>query len=680
MNIEAHQLTSRDRSSSAWTYPVILLLAALAAYANHFDGVFLMDDLSNIVENPTMKFAGGFAQNWRELFAHGRPLVFFSLLIDFTLWGLSPVGFHIFNLAVHMVAGLAAYGFLATTFTKSPVFSERFRENGRLLAFVSTLIWVLHPLNTQSVTYIVQRAESLMGLFFLVTMFATAKIFSLQGDPGARRALRRWQWVAIVAAVLSVATKQVGVTVPIIVLASQWIFWAPREDGRGSFLRGLKAQKSLYLGLSATFAAAALLVMLPTLDPNSGFQYKGITPWDYFKTQPGVLLHYIRLFFWPGTLVLDYGWPVAASLKMIIVPGLIVTALAVGTILAFIKQKPIGFVGVWFFVVLAPSSSFLPIKDLAFEHRMYLPALALAAGLVAYGWLLASRLNVERTAIAAAAIIAVALGIRTHVRNYDYRSPVTMWSKVISARPENPRAFNELGNALMQNGRGSDALELFKKALALEPNNPGPLLNISNILQSANQLDDALAILKKATDMKPDFAAAWFNLGNVYIAKKDQPNAEAAYRKALEIDPKYAEAFVGLGNALAIANNYDSAIEQYHKALAVRPWLSQPYNNIGTIYSQMKKHEDALKAYVDAINLQPSDTSIRVNLANTLVDLGNVDQAREQYGLTLRMAPEHPGAVAGLNRIAAITKQKAPDKAPENAPPPALSPIPPSGN
>ena len=632
-----------------WYFPVIITLAALGVYANHFDGVFLLDDLSNIVENSTLRLVGGLASNWKELLDQGRPLAFLSFIIDFKIWGLNPVGYHIGNLAIHLLASLVAFGLLRTTLTKSAVIPANIQSNGNFLAFAIALLWTVHPLNTQSVTYIVQRIESLMGLFLLVSVFAAAKAFSQYSDRVYIRRSIIWQWISVVSAILSVATKQVGAVIPLVILSSHWLFWSGKNPS--DFRKSLVAHKTLYIGMLGFCLVTLLLQALPQLNTDSAFHFRDISPIEYLLSQPEIILHYVVISFWPRTLVLDYGWPVAQGFAAIAIPLLIVSTLVIATIYGIAKRKIYSFLGVWFFVILAPSSSFLPVKDLAFEHRMYLPLLALLTGATVFFWTALNRLKMTNWFYVVIAVAVSLLGLRTHFRNYDYRSAITMWSGVLEARPKNPRALNELGNALLQSGKQNEAIQLFQQALVLEPKNPGPLLNISNIFQSAGQIDQALAAVTRAIELKPEFASAHFNIGNIYLAKNDLAKAEDSYMTALKHESAYAEAYVGLGNTFAMAQNYDKAMEQYHKALSIKPWLSQPYNNIGTIYSKLGKHEEAVKNYFEALNRNPADVGIRINMANTLAEMGNLEKAKEHYFIALSIAPENQVALAALKRM-----------------------------
>lgn len=488
--------------------PAALLAAAgSAAYLNSLSVPFLFDDFYHILHNPRIRdllhpagVMGGTA----------RPLVALTLAVNYALGGLNVWGYHLFNLAVHLAAGLTLWGILRRTF-RGPQSDE--------LALAAALLWLLHPLQTQSVTYVIQRGESLMGLFYLLTLTCV---------------IRGWQGRAILCCALGMLSKPVMVTAPVIVLLYDRIFLA------GSWAELFRRRKWLYAGLAATWMILpAVLSQGPREYQDSvGMGLKLASPFSYLMTQPGVILHYLRLSFWPHPLLLDTQWPIAKSFGEAVLPAAAIAGLLAWTVWALRRRPEIGFWGAWFFGILAPTSSLLPITDPAFEHRMYLPLAAVTVGAV----LILKRLTGRRPLLfwGALLLLASALGVTTLRRNAVYNDPVIFWQEHLSHRPGNVRAYVSLGAALQQRGRSAEAEEAFKSALKLQP----------------------------------DLADAHNNLAYLLFLRDDLAGAEFHYREALRLSPDLAVAHWGMGKLLRKTGRQEEAAKEHQKAIRLNPIFS----------------------------------------------------------------------------------------------------------
>src|SRR5262245_34843450 len=346
----------------AWI-PLVLIAVPLAAFWNSFGGAFVFDDEYRIVDNPLIRVW----PPW-ELLAHSaRPVVDVSLALTYALNGLNVTGFHVVNLAVHILAGLTLYG-IVRRMLGSDRLRARFGPAAPWLAAASAAIWLAHPLQTQSVTYIIQRAESMMGLFYLLTLYCAIRGFA-STHPG-------WWFVASIAAcALGMGTKEVMVSAPIMVLLYDRLFVS------SSFPEMARRRVHLYVGLAACWIIVLILLMSSRVSESTGAT-TGLTPFRYLTTQFGVIVHYLRLSVWPSPLVLDYTWKLPPTAWDVLPSAAVILALIGGTVLTVRRWPLITFWGAWFFLILAPTSSILPIGDLAFEHRMYLPLAAVVVLLV----------------------------------------------------------------------------------------------------------------------------------------------------------------------------------------------------------------------------------------------------------------------------------------------------------
>ncbi|KPK84574.1 MAG: hypothetical protein AMJ81_05205, partial [Phycisphaerae bacterium SM23_33] len=471
-------------------------------------------------------------------------------------------------------------------------------------------LWLAHPLQTSSVTYIVQRAESMMGMFFLLTLYC-----AIRGH-GSRRP-GWWHAAAAVACVLGAGAKQVIAVAPLIVVLYDRVFLLP------TFRQAFHRRKWLYAGLAVTWVVLpVLLLMGPPLDA-AGFGVAELGPLRYAASQPGVIVHYLRLAFWPDPLLLDYGWPAAERVGQVLWPGLLVIALLAATLWALWRRPPWGFLGMWFFLILAPTSSIMPIRDLCFEHRMYLPLAAVVAGLVLAGYLagraLLGRLKLPPAAQGVVALCVVAavtagLGWRTLRRNRDYHDEIVMWQDNVRHRQDNPRAHYNLGTALGKAGRYAEGV----------------------------------VHLRRAVELKPDYAKAHQNLGNALASLGEHVQAVEHYTRSLQLNPDDYKAHYNLARSLTALGQTDRAIEHYLMAIKRKPDYSKAHGGLGVLLLGKKRLDDAIRHLSIAVQCDPNDPIIRYNLGAGLLQQGHVDQAARHFRAALRIDPDFREARAAL--------------------------------
>jgi tetratricopeptide (TPR) repeat protein len=568
-------------------FPWLIVAAGSIAYANSGNGVFVFDDFRSIVNNEHLRQP---LHYWHWILASGRPIVMATLAANYRISGLNVWSYHAFNLGVHIAAALVVYGLIRRTLLL-PELRPYHDKSAAGLAFAAALLWLVHPLQTESVTYIIQRAEALMGLFYLLTVYCT-----LRGTE-AFPAGHGWFALAVLACALGMGSKEVMVTAPIVVLLYDRIFLAE------SWAELFERRWPLYVGLAATWVILMVPIQIALgliRDPSGGggvgFHVTKVSPQDYALSEPGVIVHYLRLVFWPYPLCLDYDWPVAASAVEIAAPLLMVMGLLAATAWALWRRPRIGFLGAVFFLILAPTSSFMPFVDLAFEHRMYL-ALAPLVLLLVLGvqelledWSRRRQWSPWQQSAAAAGILAAStatLGAVTFARNMDYRSDVGFWTSTVAARPDNVRAHLNLGMALARQGRFREAAEQFGAVVREHPDDAEATQDLGWALLEGGQLEEAVRFLQKALEIDSDHAAAHVNLAKaVFLEAKASEAAGRAdeasgkkqeaishLRTAIQSNPDDALARFDLAQALMDVGDVDGAIEQYRGALKVRPDL-----------------------------------------------------------------------------------------------------------
>jgi len=627
--------------------PVLIIAVGAWAYHDSFQGPFIFDDVPSILDNPHIRHLWPLREAVSaplDLTVTGRPVVCLSLALNYALGGLNVWGYHAFNLAVHLLSALVLFGILRRTFEGEKL-RDRFGVAAVWLAAAIALIWEVHPLQTESVTYIVQRTESLMGLFLLLTLYCT-----LRGSRSSRA--RVWYLAAVVSCALGMGSKEVMVGAPLIVLLYDRVFLA------ASFRQLWQRRVGLYVGLAATWIILAVLVAR-TPRSATGFGIEGPTSWDYLKTEAGVIVYYLRLCFWPRPLVIDYfDWPITLSLKDGLASGVVVIGLLGATVWAFRRQPWLGFLGAWFFVILGPTSSFLPsVGEAAAERRMYLPLAAVVTMVVVGAFAFGKRLWNKQQGVVlgcvAGGFVAVLLTFLTIQRNRDYNSALTIWQDAVVKRPNNPRAHNGLGLALMQTGKVQEAISQYEQALRLKPDFFEAHTNWGIALLHTGRVQEAIAQCEAALRIKPDYVEAYVNLGNALLQTGKLPEAIGEYEQALQLQPDCTEAHYNLAGVFLQAGRWPEAIGEYEQVLQLQPDHAEAHNNLGIALLRLGKVQEAISHWDQALRLKPDYALAHNNLGNALLQAGRVQEAIGHYEQALRIKPDLVQAQTNLARARA---------------------------
>jgi tetratricopeptide (TPR) repeat protein len=628
-----------------------VIAAGIVAYLGSFRGVFLFDDVRLIVENPNLR---RFATAWASLPGDDRPLVTLSLAVNYAISGLNVWSYHAFNLSIHLLAALTLFGVVAGTL-RLPGFPDTTRDSARGFGFVVALLWVLHPLQTASVSYVIQRGESMMGLFYLLTLYCVIR------GSGAKRP-GPWHGAAVAACALGMGSKAIMVSAPILVLLYDRVFLS---RSMAELIRRRWALHAALFGtlalLGATGIAGIVLNPTPRQNPTVGFGYAGSTPLEYALTQPGVILHYLRLSLWPVPLCLDYSWPLAKHIEAVVLPLLLIGALLAGTIASFWRWPRLGFAGAWFFLVLAPTSSFIPLADAAFEHRMYLPLAAVIVMVAAaVRWLLGragGRLHWPRAALRTVLVASVLLassacGAVTIRRQRDYQSSRAMWENVLHQRPASPRAHNGVGLALAAEGRLDEAALRYREAIRLKNDYAEAHNNLGRVLRAQGKLDEAILEYREAIRWSPALTKARYNLGNALVAAGRLDEAILQYREAIRLDPNDVEAHNNLGIAFARRGNLVEAISQYRDALRLDADFVEARTNLGGALAAQGRLDEGMAQWREAIRRRETCVEAHTNLGMALTKLGRFEEAIPELRRALELDPGN--ATAGRHLAAAL--------------------------
>ncbi|MBI4597909.1 MAG: tetratricopeptide repeat protein [Candidatus Omnitrophica bacterium] len=616
---------------------LLLCLAILVVYANSLTGPFLFDSVLGITESAVLRASW---PGWHQLLtapaAGGRPLLTLSLWLNYALHGLSPFGYHLVNLLTHLSATLLLYGVVRRTLQLQKVSGTSGRPkvsdtststDAERIAFATALLWSLHPLQTQSVTYVIQRAESLMGLCYLATLYCVCRSASSMKP-------RPWWVLAMISCAAGMSSKAVMITAPLLTLMYDRVFLA------GSWRSALRQRAPLYVGLAATWGWLAYLIQASGAASEGSVGASVMAPLAYLRSQPGVMLYYLKLIVWPHPLIFDYAWPAASTIPAVLWPALAVALLLLLIARAWKRSPALGFLGISFFLLLAPTSTLFPIADVAAEHRLYLPLAPAITLLVLIG----RRLLPQRVAPWVAIMLAVSWSGLTILRNLDYRDETRIWQETIAKRPLNARAYNNLGLALLKQARTDEAMVALRESIRLNPNRPEAYQNLGNAFVGSGNLDEAMRAYDDALRIKPDFAEAHMSAANILVLQGKLDEAIRRYKEAVQMKPGDAAIHINLGTALALQGQVDQAITQFREVLRIDPSAALAHYKLANLLAKQGQRAEAIMHYQRVLRLSPRHADAHNNLAALLAEDGKFNEAEDHYRQALAIKPEYAEA------------------------------------
>ncbi len=635
-------MTTHDIMAAAWQRFtrrwgwLLILFAGLAAYGNSFAGPFIFDDIPAILTNGYVKHP----RHLWQLFSSPsqaqpvvqRPMVALSLRLNYLLGRYEVFGYHVFNLTVHLLAALCLYGVIRRTLS-SPRLRNHFINTytATSIALASGLLWVTHPLLTECVTYVTQRTESLMGLWLVLMLYSLARSHQSSHPTG-------WTLTAVIFCALGMGTKQSMLIAPLAALLYDGVFWS------GSVREALHRHRGLYLGLAATWVMLAVCVLSGPPVDLVGFDLRQLSVQENLATQPGVLLHYLRLAFWPHPLVLSYAWPITRTLDAAVMPGLFVVCFIVAIFITIARRPAVGFVGAWILVTLTPTLVWPMPTEIIAERRMYVPMMAFIPGVViGVRALIGAFFARCRVRVLAAFIATGLLGVVTasnilvtRHRNADYRSELSIWADTVRKQPGNLRAHINYGNALVDAGQPMEAIEHYTCVLqglkhehettARWSKSPWLYYNLATALAKVDRREEAVSAYHEALHLAPNLLEARSNLGMLLLEIGRRDEALRELKEAVRQHPDDAGARVNLGVAQAEGGQLTEAIEDYRVALLLDPESVEALNNLGIALAQLDRFDEAIQEFSRALQLEPADAEVAANLAEAKLKHHSIPQ------------------------------------------------------
>ena len=670
-----------------------LIVAALLIYCHNFQSPFVLDGTARILENSQIRMTEFSPTIIKNVLRDRRPLAFLTFALNYYFNRYQVFGYHVVNITIHIITAFLVYllAYLTVSINNRPG-SKKYGLT--LIPFLTALLWLVHPLHIQSVTYIVQRMNALAALFYLLSLvcYIRARLIQRRGD-GEKAGVVLFFTLAALSAVLAIASKEIAATLPVMIFLYECLFfWQPNRWGMKKFL-----------------ICAGLIIVLVAVVSTIVFMHSGFWQWNqagYEKqpftmserlmTEPLVVIYYLTLLLFPhpDRLNFIYDFPVSKALFNPMVTVLAITALAALLIwAAFIARRDrlICFAVIWFLGTLVIESSIISLQ-LVFEHRTYLPSVFPIMVLV----LLAAENFKSRvlTILIFCAVIAL-FGTWTYQRNLIWRDEISIWRDCASKTPLHAGPYNNLGHSLMCANNGLEAIRYLSRALEIEPYNEAIHNNIAAaylmvgnyekalhhcqeaitinpesfkaintkgmILNKLGRLQEAADCFQQVITIKPDSLEAMMNLAKTMEQQRRYAKAVEVLRNAVAVNPTDKEAHYYLGKNLAMAARPDmppdEAVNQLSEAVLIDPQYALAHNALANVYLLLQDIPAAIEHYQHALDINPDFPAVAVNLANVYNRINQPGKAISTLKQAVNRQPDNPELLLNLTQLLIQTDQ-----------------------
>ncbi|MDA3897656.1 MAG: tetratricopeptide repeat protein [Desulfobacteraceae bacterium] len=592
----------------------ILFGTGITVYYNSLTTPFLFDDLVFIVRDYAIRMTDLSYEALKTAAIEGLPrqryLPNISFAFNYYFDQLDPFGYHVVNLAIHLMTAVFLFLFIRLTLRVYPHKTDSL--NPDLIAFFTAMLWIAQPVGTQAVTYICQRMASMVAMFYVLSLlfYAKARILTIQ-YPRRRTATGLCFAGCAASAICAVATKENAGTLPLVILVYEWFFFQN--------MRVRWSKRQLLWGAFFIFVFAGVVLWYMGENPLhrifNSYKRRDFTMIERVMTEFRIVVYYISLFLWapPGRLNLDHDYPL--SISLINPPTTVMAFITITGLLALCaytakKHRLFSFAILWFFLTQATESTIIGI-ELIFEHRTYLPFMMVSLMAV----MLEHRIFQNRK-IAGALLCAVTLifSAWSFQRNRTWQNPVGFWQDSMQKSPNKHRPHFSLGNAHSDAGHFHEAISEFEKAIQINPDRVDAYNNIGFALIQLGKPLKAIAYFQKALTLNPDHIEARNNLANSLMKLNKIDQAIHHFKFILERQPNYVEANINMGAALAQKGMIDEALSRYRTAIKYDPYNPEAYNNKGVLLAQKKMFSEARSHFQKALSLRPGYTSALTNL------------------------------------------------------------------
>lgn len=583
---------------------ILLVICIIFVYSNSLNGSFQFDD-QQIIDRPNLHITDlsvdsligtfFFKPQGQRIY---RPLSNLTLGLNYYFGKDDPFGYHVVNITIHILCSIAVYVFLQTLLS-IPAIKPSFPSKHRYaISTIAAFLFALHPIQTNVATYIIQRMASLAALFYIISI--TGYIFfrmqTLEGGKGTLIRKYAGLLIAVISGICSFLSKENAAFLPITMLLLDYLFFYNLfDENQRKKLKRIYAV-SIFLVMATIAYAGTGRIM----DYIHGYGHRDFSLMERLLTEPRIIFFYIYLLFIPNTSLLNLNHDILIS-KSIINPPTTLFAIAgiiLLVILAYTARKKynlLTFVILWYLGNLVIESTLIPL-ELIFEHRTYLPGV-LVFFLMSFGIVYVSMnvLNKDK-AILFTSLLLILYGNGTYLRNFVFRTPISMWQDIVKKSPNLARAHANLGRAYMDFGFYSEAKKELETAIRINPNSMEPVINLAKLnMNYFNRDEMALALFKKALRLAPESAYTCKGLGDIYNKLENYKKADHFYTVAVKRMPFLTSAINNLAITKIFLNKKDEAIVVFKYGIKVDPTHADLNTNLAKLYADKKMFAQAVK-------------------------------------------------------------------------------------
>lgn len=617
---------------------ILLLISGLLIYSNTLNFPFHFDDISFIAGNHTIRNIGDITALWN--YWPTRFTGIFSFALDYQFHQLNVFGYRLVNVLIHICSSFLVFWLLQLTFL-IPEIKAQVRNKNQFSIFVA-LIFLAHPLQTEAINYVFQRVTLLATLFYLSCLcFYIKAALTKETNAGLGKF---YYFLSLVSSLLAMFSKEIAFTLPFVILLYHF-----------SFLRKKCPAKWKYITpffIFSSFIPVTILIAKPLVFMNVQklLENPAVNSTTYLFTEFRVLVTYLRLLLLPAGQNLDYDYPISTSLwgAPVLTSLILLSLLLVSGIRLFSKSRLISFGIFWFFITLLPESSIIPLSDVIYEHRLYLPMVGLSICAVSFVYMI---FNKKSTAFAKWVLLTAVIcySVLSYNRNWVWKDELSLWSDVIKKSPNKLRPYNERGLAYLEKADFGKSVIDFTRAVEIEPAYANGYYNRGLAYFRKAEYDRAISDFTLAIKLKDKFQKAYFNRALAYYMKKEYDLAASDFNEVLSITPGFIEAYYYLSGTYNALGKKEEAKASLDKAREITLKAASYYSEMADKYKSSGKNKEAVDFYLKALEFRPNDISLLDSLAGAYIAIARYKEAISEYKKILEI---EPGLAAAHNNLA----------------------------
>ncbi|MFC1807328.1 tetratricopeptide repeat protein [Candidatus Omnitrophota bacterium] len=633
---------------------LVVIIAGSLVYINSLKGEFIWDDHYLVAQNLFLRDISSLPKIFTEGIIAGagkvsfsyRPMQIVTYMVDYSIARNSVLVYHISNLVFHLVVGCLIFWLVDALFDK------------RILSFMTSLLFIVHPIHTEAVSYISGRADMLAGIGILTALICYIRFINLGSF--------RYIYLSIFAYVFALLARENSFILLGLFFGYHYIF---KKRANGKVL-------GVFICVTLTYAALRATLLVSSVTHLSELQH------SLFERIPGLFVaisRYLMLLIAPFNLHMEYGNKVFSILDPRAIAGVIIFISSIALVIKKRGENAILSFGIlWFFVTLIPHSNIYPLTAYMAEHWLYLPSIGFFLVVANAGYRLSVygfRKSTDREPntehrkpnlyiLAAMVLLITFYSVRTIQQNKYWQNSISFYERTLRYAPESWKVYNDLGFAYYNAGKPKESISLYKKAMGLQPGEIDIYNNMAIAYRALGDEKEAVKLYRKIIKLDPEYDLAYYNLGNYHYDQGERRAAIELYLKALSINSRNAKSYFNLGNAYRDIQDNTKAIEAYKNAIKIDPGYPYPYNNLGIIYYNLGKDQEALKLYEKALSIDKNYAQAYNNLGMVYNKIGNSKKALACFNKSVEADSRY--AVAHFNMAVVYYNKRWYDEAAKN--------------